>query len=235
MWSGLIAEVEQMQQFLELFSRAWTVDYQNSGGRIHCGRGCSGCCSLAVNCSFVEALAIARSLSEEQASRVADHVSRLVDRTAAIEGLKEYLRMYRDEIGACPFLDTDGACGIYPRRPLSCRALLSTREPIWCRTDFSGLDAAEKQAYMEGLDRSVVAFPLHFVASTQETGLELETRAGRLMADLCGFSLYGNLPTLVWLAREHGLAEVSCHGRVAVEQLLTTTGSAHPCLMTMAD
>ena len=227
-WQELHEELLQQQTFMEMFTAAWCSDYRGAGGIIHCGRGCSGCCSLAVSCTLTEATVIAECLNGAQAAAVTAHALRLRDLTAGIDSLKEYLRMHRREMGGCPLLEADGACGVYPVRPLSCRALISTKESRWCTVDFSELSSEEKQVYIESLDRSVVAFPLHYVASTRETGQELEARGLSLMQKAFGFSLYGSLPVLLHLVREHGLGSAASGAEAAA--ILQSSGFGHPLL-----
>jgi len=221
-------ELAQQQTFMEMFTAAWCADYRSGGGTIHCGRGCSGCCTLAVSCTLTEASVIAESLSGAQAAAVTAHALKLRDRMAGITDLKEYLRLHRREMGGCPLLDADGACGVYPVRPLSCRALISTKENRWCTVDFSELSLEDKRDYVESLDRSVVAFPLHYVASTRDTGQELEARGLSLMQMTFGYSLYGSLPVLLHLVREHGLGSAADGAEAAA--ILRSSGFEHPLL-----
>ncbi|HEY5973179.1 MAG TPA: zinc/iron-chelating domain-containing protein, partial [Geobacteraceae bacterium] len=127
----------------------------------------------------------------------------------------------------------NGCCGVYPVRPLSCRALLSTREPTWCGTDFATLTSEEKQMFMAGLDRSIVAFPLHYVAATQEQGQLREGGLAHEMAEQFGLYLYGNLPALVFLEREYRLSAAVAAGRGAAMELLAKAGLDHPYLVTL--
>ena len=233
MWQELIDGVRQQQAFLDMLTMSWTAEYASEGGQIFCGRGCSGCCNLAVDTTFTEAVAIAGTLSEQEAGAVRRHVARLRERTAGITGLKAYLQLHRREIGFCPLLEEGGACGVYRFRPLSCRALLSTKESRWCATDFSQLAAHEKEAFVASLDRSVVAYPMHYVESTRQAGQEMENLAGRRMIERCGFSIYGNLPVLVSLARDHGLADACAAGYDAAARIIAQAGLDNPLLLNM--
>lgn len=194
------------------------------GGKIHCRRGCANCCRLAVEATLPEALAAAQALSGSQAAALADHVERLRENLRGAADLRGYLRSYREKMRGCPFLEGDGACGIYDVRPLACRALLSTRNPEWCGVDLSALHPLEKQAFLSGLDPAVVAFPTHYAAAPQEAGRELEEAAAIETVRRWGFSLSGNFPFLVWLARERGLAEAGARGREGVAELLQREG-----------
>lgn len=233
MWQTLIGDIRQQQAFLDMLSSSWTADYTASGGRIFCGRGCRGCCSLVVNTTLTEAVAVAGTLTQRQGEAVRSHVARLKGEMGGVGGMKEYLRMHRREMGFCPFLEEDGACGVYGVRPLSCRALLSTRESRWCEVDFAALTSLEKENFVASLDRSAVAFPMHYVASMQEAGQEMEVVASRRMAGAFGFSLYGSLPVLVHLVLDHRLAEACAEGYDAAASVISGAGVDHPFLLHM--
>lgn len=233
-WRPLMDELSFQQSFIDQLSAAWISEYQAGGGRIYCGRGCRDCCSLTVNCTFGEALLLAERLNDEQSAAVAAYVDRLKSELSGCNDLKQYLRMQRSVLGWCPLLDGEGTCSAYAVRPLACRALLSTKESRWCGIDFAALTSEEKQAYVEALDRSVVAFPLHYVATTRETGGELEERALKLQLQTFGFSLYGNLPVLLYLERQQALSARFCDGRRAVEEAIRQTGLLHHFVVTFA-
>jgi Fe-S-cluster containining protein len=228
-------QVELQQRFagFDTIIRAWIHDYTHSGGQVHCGRGCRGCCSLAVNATFPEASFLAGIVTEPQAARVAEHVARLRAHLPECGDLKSFLRLHRRTIGFCPLLNDDGSCGVYERRPFSCRSLLATRESRWCSIDFGELTTEEKAAFVESLDRSVVAFPMHYAAMPQELGQEMEDRIAVEMVESCGFSLYGNLTVLIHLERNHGLSEAVAQGIGVTTELLARTGLDHPFLVTL--
>ncbi len=228
-WTELLEELALQRQCLDMMNAGWIGDYSSRGGIIHCGRGCHSCCSLAVNCTLTEAVALAEALDEAQFAAVSAYVERLRELMGSVSGLKDYLQMQRREMGMCPLLADDGACSAYGSRPLSCRSLLSTKESYWCGVDFATVPAAEKERYIASLDRSVVAFPLHYVASAQETGREFETRQLTHMQELFGFSCYGCMPVLVTLVHRHGLAEATSLEQA--EHLVEAAGFASPLLV----
>lgn len=231
LWEKLTGELTMQQKFMEMLTRSLTTDYHSRGGGIFCARGCSGCCNLVVNCTMTEAVTIAAGLDEVQSSRVDAYVERLQGLLAGVGDLKGYLGIHRRSSGGCPLLESDAACGIYSVRPFSCRALLSTMESRWCSADFASLSQAEKQAFVESLDREAVAFPMHYLASSRDAGAGLENRLSIRMAETFGFSLYGNMPLLVHLVRRHDLARVAAEGRSAVESLLAAVGLDNPFLL----
>jgi len=224
------AAVERGQGCMDMLCSSATAEYHASGGKIFCAKGCGNCCTLAVNCTAVEALRIARSLAKEQQEKLKVYVARLQGKVSAAVALKDYLRLHRKELGGCPFLH-EGVCGVYSVRPISCRALLSTKESRWCGVDFSELTTAEKLAFVESLDRAAVAFPMHYLASTQDAGQKLEAQLSLQMLQEYGFSLYGSMPVLVHLFTEHDLADILGKGADAVLAAAAAAGLASPFLL----
>jgi len=86
-----------------------------------CAAGCGWCCHQPVEVSTAEALAIAAALR--------------LDPDAA--------RWLAGWTGGrlCPFL-VEGACAIYPIRPLKCRGLYQP-DPRWCMATFAKIDPPE--------------------------------------------------------------------------------------------
>ncbi|HEY5672136.1 MAG TPA: YkgJ family cysteine cluster protein [Malonomonas sp.] len=220
-WQQLLAGLSQARQPFDRQIERLCSKVKSDRVSIYCQKGCANCCTLAVNCSFPEALAIARALESEQKQALKVKIPRLQQVSRQAKDLKMFLRTFRDQLGGCPFLATvDGSCSIYPQRPFSCRALISTRNSSWCGVDFSSLHPQEKTAFISSLDPELVAFPSHYLAATQELGLEFESQARVAMRDSFGFSLTGNLLYLVWLELEQRLSEVIPNGAVVTRKFL---------------
>jgi hypothetical protein len=228
MWQTLTDEVRERQAALDAEITTEIDRYVTAGGRIYCNKGCSGCCTLTVNCSFTEALRVAAALSPDSLPGLRDFAARLTEITQQARDLKAYLGLYRQRMGGCPFLSDEGTCGVYPVRPLSCRALLSTKEPSWCSVDFSRLTGEEKRAFVESLDTSSVAFPLHYLRVPRERGQEREAQAADRMRRACGISLYGSLPYLVFLELEYGLSAILRQGGILAANFLEQQGLLLP-------
>ena len=187
-----------------------------------------------MNCTFFEAQHLAERLDEALLQRV-DHYTERLKKLLRRYNLKDYLRRHRRESGGCPLLGADGACQAYEIRPLSCRALLATKESRWCGADFGELTSAEKQAFVNSLDRAATAFPLHYLAAAQDAGRELERQSLLKMAGEYGFSLYGNMPVMVHLASRWGLAATVPAGAAATRELLQRAGLDHPLLLQLEE
>ena len=230
--------LKQHYQF-DRFVGAWLASHLESGKVIYCREGCAGCCNLAVHGTWLEAAAAADILSGPQAISLDAYIDRLKIALPKLAGLKDYLKYHRQALGPCPFLNERGSCSIYAVRPLSCRALLSTRPAAWCTVDFSEMDPWDKQAYENGLDRQVVAWPLHYVAVTQQLGRALEETLQATMQQEKGWSLSGNFPLMVWLELNcklngrDNMSALELRSILAARQvdsslLLTISGSSQP-------
>jgi len=222
--------LRQHRQF-DRFIDQWLTNYKALGKAIYCRTGCAGCCSFAVHATFPEAAAIAGQLSRRQTAQLSAYISRLKQALSATSDLKNYLKSHRQAVGPCPFLDGQNNCSIYPLRPLSCRALLSTRPADWCTVDFSELDKWDKLAYESSLDRQVVAWPTHFVAATQDFGRELEDQLLETMRQGKGWALSGNLCAMVWLEQNHPLDQLGIVTTQQAKEILTAEGLDHSILL----
>lgn len=223
-WAKLLEELALQRQCLDMMNAGWIGEFSSGGGVVHCARGCHKCCSLAVNCTLTEAIALEKVLDQQQLAAVKTYSLRLREQVGTADDLKEYLQIQRREMGMCPLLDAQGSCGVYATRPLSCRSLLSTLDSYWCGVEFATITPAEKEIYIASLDPAVTAFPLHYAASPQETGRDFELRQLAHMQELLGFSCYGCMPVLVSLVHEHALAEAE--SMVQAERLTKAAGFA---------
>ncbi|PLY04383.1 MAG: zinc/iron-chelating domain-containing protein [Desulfuromonas sp.] len=232
-WLELSATLERRQQ--EFDSRIALIlrTAEQRQVAIHCRTGCGHCCTMAVNCSFPEAVRIAHVLTAGQRQNLERALPLLIRISREAQDLKDFLRRFRRELG-CPFLDSEQRCTIYPVRPFSCRALLSTRPGAWCGVDFSELHPLERQAFLSSLDRELVNFPTHYLALPQEIGQELEVTTQLDMRDACGVSLSGSMIYQIWLELEHGLSEQLVNNSVGARDLLVREQQEHPYLLQLA-
>lgn len=232
-WVSLKAAVENERSQLDAMIAAWLQTREVTGRRIFCGAGCSRCCTLFVQATLAEALIVAEGLDAAQFTRLEEYVLRQRQCFVGEHDFLTILRKQRSTLGPCPFVDPGGCCSIYDLRPLACRALLSTKPAEWCSVDFSTLDPLEKRLYLESLERETVAYPVHYVASTQNEAQSAEERLTLLMEEKLGTAISGNLPLLVYLATTMNLV-----GQIKAEDTnwqtrLQTTEFFHPLLLRM--
>jgi Fe-S-cluster containining protein len=132
------------------------VAHSEAGGRpITCCRGCSACCrAQPVPVTPAEAYALALLIERLPQPRQNEVRAKFADRVAKLEsaGLADaYLNRTSDvtaddarqvarryfQLGlVCPFLDEEGACGIYHERPFVCRQYLVTSPAERCSNPF---------------------------------------------------------------------------------------------------
>ena len=199
--------------------------------RLWCGPGCGNCCSLAVNTTLVEALAIAGGLADDLPQRVAATAARIIGHARQSADARAFLAGYRQAVGPCPFLDAAADCTIYPLRPLTCRALLATRPPDWCGVNLAELPELERDCFLASLDRNVVAWPTHYAAAPRELATAYERGLTFAMLRFTGFGISGNLPLLVWLAGQDGCVEALAGGLAASQAFLTSHHCDRPFLV----
>ncbi len=220
-WQPILDQLAAGQQLLDRQTIEDCARLRGERIQVYCSSGCCNCCSLTVNCSFAEALLLARNINPEQRILLNEKIDELRKISLGSGDLKDFLRQFRDQLGGCPLLIAEeGNCSLYPQRPYSCRALLSTRNSNWCAVDFATLHPLEKEAFLSSLDPEVVAFPTHYLAAPQETGLELESVLLRAMREEFGVSLSGNLIYLLWLELEHQLSGIIPQGFVTTRRYL---------------
>jgi Fe-S-cluster containining protein len=114
----------------ELAERELARHHQH-GELVACGPGCSHCCVLNVAVLTPEAAAVADYLQRKLDAPELDRMRQRIDRLYSdIRWCSDDERITR--MRSCAFVDGSGRCGIYPVRPLLCRALTST-DPETCR------------------------------------------------------------------------------------------------------
>lgn len=221
----------QRQSELDSGIAHWRQSPQVNPVRLWCGARCGNCCTLAVNATLPEALAIAAGLDAPVQQRLADAADRIIAHAQRSRDTRGFLAGYRTAVGPCPFLDANANCAIYARRPLACRALLSTRPADWCGINLAELPEYERDPFLASLDRKVVAFPTHYAAAPQELAAAIERGLIFAMFRFAGFGLTGNLPLLVDLARQAECGKALAGGPAAFRRYLSDRRVDHPFLV----
>lgn len=106
-----------------------------------CGKGCSSCCTRNVTVTSLEAFRIARKISDEKRTDLLEALEktsllpRFIPKTTAngfaaimMSGADEPEEIVDPSWKPCPFLDSQGICGIYDARPFNCRCMHSEQK-----------------------------------------------------------------------------------------------------------
>jgi hypothetical protein len=144
-------------------------------GKIACAAGCATCCHQHVAVATIEAVAIADHLATRP-----DLAARLAAAAPRIAALSAPER--RRARLPCPFLETDGRCGIYTVRPLRCRGVHS-RDVGLCRAQTERPDEARRER--DARTGPPAAFPLApvHIADAALAGLALAQRGAGIADD----------------------------------------------------
>jgi len=132
-------------------------------GRIACARGCSACCRGLFDITLLDALllqqgfaALAESVREASLAQSRRRLAELQGRWPGFAAPyllnampdEEWTEMPEDDETPCPLLGEDGACLVYPWRPMTCRLhglpnIDLSGESFsdeWCTKNFSDAD-----------------------------------------------------------------------------------------------
>ncbi|MDG2522580.1 YkgJ family cysteine cluster protein [Caulobacter segnis] len=123
---------------------------------IDCAAGCAACCHLAVAtppgvAAMIASYITAHFTDEERGALMA----RLRDAAAIVEAADDPARLRL----RCPLLGPDERCGVYPVRPISCRAFTSPSRALCRRLVFEVTDET-------GISQHPALFRFHQDATT---------------------------------------------------------------------
>ncbi len=149
-----------LAHFYTLFSQFQQMALHESQQSISCKSGCATCCNHWVE--DVYSFEVERIVSYLR-TFLPQQISTIIDESKRSEGVFETLynthsfsedddeelllltSFFKEEI-ACPLLDSEGDCLVYPVRPLTCRSFFSKRDPIFCKSEY--LEEIEEATFL---------------------------------------------------------------------------------------
>lgn len=186
-----------IDELLEAFLRRSSVE----GRPAACKKGCSWCCHQAVFAVTHEFLYIQHFLTghfPESARKQLLENARVKAAGTGEKTVEEQLRFR----GPCPFLD-QGACSIYPARPMACRIYLSSSVDACLKAHENPADERQFADLFEFPLRAGRMLNEGFVAYLKQSGLktvELPVEQGYLQMVESGQTMAG------WISSAHGSA-----------------------------
>ncbi|BDP41970.1 hypothetical protein DAETH_19390 [Deinococcus aetherius] len=216
-------------------ARAWTVGYQERGGRVHCGAGCVACCNMPIRVSLAEALVTAQALTDEEAARVEAHARRVIQNARTAPDDDVYVERHRREVGFCPLLDrSTGGCSRYDVRPTRCRDTFSALPARYCEAGaWENMNRRERDAYRREVARTPgTDGELHFIAPLEHLSEPIWASAAKAMRTEWGLEAWGDFWVLTTLARDPAfMASVERGDARGAWRAARAAGLAHPTVL----
>jgi Fe-S-cluster containining protein len=191
-------------------SSRWLERFTANGGRVHCARGCAGCCNFPVQVSLAEALLVASALTLEQLEAMRVHAQKVMRNARKATDWNSYFQRHRVEVGFCPLLDLEsGACTAYAVRPTRCRDTYSAFDAWFCGAGaLESLNRAERREY----DLEVQANPVtdgvtHYVAPLEELSAPVWDAAAETMRESWGLEVWGDFWVLTTLSQDEAFMD----------------------------
>jgi Fe-S-cluster containining protein len=174
------ALLDRQREFHGAYGRFLRHNLEANSVPVSCGRGCGRCCHhFVTSVHALEVLSIYESLRRRP--DLEDLIGQCRSRVDDFDGWKTFceetypertgaqrddlaLEHYYDEGNRCPFLGSDGACGVYEDRPMTCRMYIASSPKEFCEpemvtddgADIFTVPADESVAFrLERLDRAV--------------------------------------------------------------------------------
>ncbi len=133
---------EQLKEFYRLVDQFQEIELKSENYRVDCKAGCAHCCNHWVEDVYAfEAMVIEDYLNTHMKERLDEVVSQAKRDELLFESIYDklgdsdeiaLLNAFYSEKKACPLLDSNGLCIIYPVRPLTCRGFLSENKDTYC-------------------------------------------------------------------------------------------------------
>lgn len=202
------AVTQPILQGYERYSRkvtGWINQYQDRGGKVHCGAGCFACCNMPIRVSLAEALITAQALDDVEAGRVAAHAHAVQRNARSAPNEEVYVERHRATVSFCPLLDRKtGACTQYAARPTRCRDTFSALPARYCAAGaWEKMSRRERNEYQHEVARTPgTDGELHFIAPLEHLSEPIWVTAGKVMRQHWRMEVWGDFWTLTTLARD---------------------------------
>lgn len=201
----VIREVRREYTRYDSRAKAWIESYTAKGGRLYCASGCFRCCDMPIRISWLEALTIAQSMTEEQFDAMTEHARKVWRNAHASEDGDAYVASHRKHVGFCPLLDREtGSCTQYANRPTRCRDTYSGLPARFCAPDgLQRLSRGERREYARTVrEHPAMDGESHFLAPLEDLSLPAWKKFSEVMRRELGVEVWGDFAFLVAMTRE---------------------------------
>jgi Fe-S-cluster containining protein len=190
--------------------------------KVSCRKGCFSCCLAWVVVGLAEAEYLREELQANLPQTLAQVETEGPKRLERIVRQKHHLTFpaeYFLKANRCPMLTPDGACAVYPIRPLACRGVLTNLQAQYCApgvvSELRGKARAEYQSQLK---------PWHGPEHYLRVPWQLSERTARKLwateQHVRGFTVIGELVSLIYLLGQQDFQAALSQGQERVRQLL---------------
>lgn len=164
---------------------------------VRCRRGCANCCDMEVRIGLAEATVMAGELSAEARAALLSHDARV---RSFAETTTEFSKLYRQTVGDCALLASDGSCSAYGGRPLACRGVVSVAPAVWCaKISGDGASPAESDAMLAAVASGAVDVGTPFLAAAGDAASAAVPMFEEPAFRRLGFTVHGVMSSMLAL------------------------------------
>lgn len=191
--------------------------------KVSCCKGCFSCCMAWVVVGLAEAEYLREQLEAHQPQVLARLEAEGPKRLARIAQQKhrpDFPTRYFLEANPCPLLTPEGACSVHPQRPLTCRGVLTNLPAHYCAPGVvPALRGKERAAYQGQL--KPWHGPEHYLNVPWQYSERLAQKLWSTEKQLRGFTVVGELASLIYLLGQPYFHKALAEGPAAVRQVLS--------------
>ncbi len=193
---------------------------------VSCRQGCFACCYAWVVVGLAEAEYLREQLEAhhpEVLARAEAAGRKRLELIAREKHRPDFATAFFLGANPCPLLTREGACSVHPYRPLACRGVLTNLPARYCAPGVvPALRGQERATYQDQLK------PWHGPEHYLKVPWQLSERAAQKLWSIeqktRGFTVVGELASLVHLLGQQGFQEAVSKGLASVRRALKQRG-----------
>ncbi|RDI95633.1 YkgJ family cysteine cluster protein [Meiothermus sp. QL-1] len=199
------------------------MERHTEGVRASCRKGCAFCCLAWVVVGLAEAEYLWTQLPPHLRLRVEAEGPVRLERLVRQKGHPRLPTRHFLEARPCPLLTAEGACGVYPHRPLACRGVLTDLDARYCAPGV--VPALRGRARLEYLRQLGPRHgPEHYLRRPWQAAERLARQIWAAEQQIRGFTVVGELVGLLYLAGKPAFQRALALGKRAVRRWLAERG-----------
>lgn len=196
---------------------------ERTGLRVSCRAGCAFCCHALVVVGLAEAQYLREQLEADVLERLESEGAIRLRRIRREKHRADFPARYFAEANPCPLLTPEATCSAYAARPLACRGVLTDLEARYCAPGaIPRLKGAELAHYRRQL--RPYHGPEHYLEQPWQSSERLAQNLWEREQALRGFTVVGELASLLYLLGQEKFQSALAQGKKAVQDYLRGLG-----------